>query len=75
VNISVSERRSTPYAPRAPVQAHQAKKFAEGVDVRTGVFSVAGGVGDSARRSGLGAGGMTGSRDMQTRMADVNALK
>ena len=56
-------------------QAHQAKNLAEGVDVRSCVFRIAGGGGDSARRSGLGAGGMAGPQDLQTRMAGVDALK
>jgi hypothetical protein len=73
VNISVSERQPTPYAPAAPVQAHQAKNLAEGVDVRSGIFRISGGGG--ARRSGVGAGGMTGLQDLQTRMAGVDAVR
>jgi len=61
--------------PPAPVQAYQAENLAEGVDVRSGIFRVAAGAGDSARRSGVGASGMIGSQDPQTRMAGVETLK
>ena len=59
--------------PPAPVQAHQAKNLAEGVDVRSGIFRVAAGAGDSAPRSGVGASGMIGLRELQ--MAVVAALE
>jgi hypothetical protein len=75
VNISVSERRPTPYASARARPGASSKKFWEGVDVWSGIFRVAAGAGDSARRCGVGAGGMIGSRDLQSCMAGVEALE
>jgi len=61
--------------PPAPVQAYQAENLAEGVDVRSGIFRVAAGAGDGARRSGVGASVMIGSRDLQACMAGVEPLE